>query len=352
MAKKTDERINDGIRTFKRQGNLALRIVLLGVLFLLLLFALIFALSSRQNRLANESALSNPAATPFINPSDPEAGRNQTLFLYFRQQNTDMLVAQKRQITVNTEETPEEAAVRELIRGPGNDASELLRLIPATAEIVRAEGKGDIFYITFNRNILLLEGSEQGPDSSISLTRRRLMYYSIVNTITNVGHYAQVQVLIDDDSTGYGSQPAVSDFGLLIGNETGLLAPSSYEETVVLNAKNTAESILRTIRDGNWQEVYARNLSTMGETETIPDLAEMQERLQDQSYVLVDWKREGQSEETVEDEELFRYELIYTLPDGQYQRRLHIPVSMVWESGRWKMPVSVFLRIVEWPDMA
>ena len=328
----------------KPEVNVTRRVLLLGVLLLALLLLFIVLLSWRWSK--KDSEATQVGETPVIYPNDPEAGNVQEVYLYFRRGNGKYLAPQRHEIVVNANETLETAAVRALIEGPGRQAAGVRSLIPSSAAIVKAEGKGDIFYITFDRELLRLESNERGLDFSPVNERRRLMLYSIVNTVTNIGRYAQVQILVDENNSGYGSKKLLSDFGLQATAENQLLGPVGFDETVLLNASNTAELILQGIRDGEWEYIYTHYLSRQSGEEPLPALLQMEERIKGLPGKLVEWRRESVAEENAPNSYLLRYELRYMLEDGQLRQRYHVPLLLVWEDGQWKMSYEVLGRIV------
>ncbi len=347
MAGKNKAKI-EKIRAIRQGSNLNRLIIMFGGL-LILIFVLLIAILSWQSRHERPQDVPEESDAPLVYPGDPDSGREQEVFLYFRRRNGGYLAPQRRSIVINSDETPEIAAVRELIKGPDSTYSGMNRLLPANTSIVRAEGRGDVFYITFDRELMRLQDSENGMDATFLRERRKLMLYSIVNTISNVGRYAKVQVLIDEHGSGYGVRPKSSDFGLNAETESDLLSALPFNETLLLNASNTAELLLAEIKNGNWRDIYTYYLTSTAGDDPLPAYADLDSRLQERPVRLSEWRCESVAEENTADSYLLRYELAYMLEDGQMQVRQHIPVRMVWEGGRWKMPYSVFERIVEWP---
>ncbi len=122
-----------------------------------------------------------------VNPNP--ATNYQTLILYFRQEDTNYLVAETREIQINQDVPLEQYILEELIKGPY--WSGLEPTIPDTTSINYVETKENVCQVdlSYNRQAkeLLAENGEE------------LFVYSIVNSLTEIWGIQKVGFLIDGD---------------------------------------------------------------------------------------------------------------------------------------------------------
>lgn len=330
-----------------RSRSLAFTVVLLAVaLVLIIIFALV--LMQMRNR-GDESAESPVSTIPAIlNPDRQDAGVGQLMYLYFRLDDGQILLAQSREVTVKVNETPEEAAVQALIDGPQTSGEKLTRLLPEDTKIVRAEGVGDIFYITFDRTLIRSQSlGETLPTESSLRDRLQLIAQSIANTVVGIGNYGKVQILIDYEDGGYGQAPTRYEFGYSDVDDGAELGALSYAEKVVCNAKNTLGELLGAVRNEDWQKIYSEYLISDGSAgSSLPVVQEFREEMGALPYRLLDWELDTEISDTPSGEAQFLLTLTYIYPDGRQAVRNQVPVRLFARAGLWKIKESAFEKLV------
>jgi len=117
----------------------------------------------------------------------PIAGNKMTVTLYFSDSEAMYLVGEKRDITVNEGEKPEEVVIRELLKGP--ETHDLWDAIPEGTKLLSVNTKDGLCTVDFSSEFV-----DNSPGGTAS---ERMAVYSIVNTLTSLKGIEKVQFLID-----------------------------------------------------------------------------------------------------------------------------------------------------------
>ena len=342
-----DERTGNVRVSSKRSRNLTFTVLLLAIVLVLVI---ILALVLLQLQREGEETVSEGNAlrpTPAIlNPDLQDAGVGELIYLYFRWNDSQLLLAQAREVSVKVNETPEEAAVQALIDGPQTSSARLTRLLPTDASIIRAEGNDDTFYITFNQALLRSQSvGETLPMENSLRERLRLIAQSIANTVVNVGNYARVQILIDYEDNGYGEPPSSYEFGFSLQDDGVALPPLSYDESVVCNARNSLSQLMGAFQNEDWQKIHNNYLISDSGASALPSIQEFRDEMETMPCRLMDWELVAELTDVPKDEAQYLLDLTYIYPDGRQTRRQNIPVRFYENAGVWKIKESTFLRI-------
>jgi|GEM_PF-106920 len=207
-----------------------------------------------------------PSST--FNPVNPDADgtippEQIKVKLYFRYLDTDMLAAETRTIQSYANQRVEVAVLRALLAGPSRESG-LTRVIDSQTRVVSVTDEGDTLIVTLSEEFLRKSSNLPdgwGEDAALreeEYLKKRLAVHSVVNTLCGMGSYSHVQILIDFNNTGIGERVSRSSFGFVedAENRSKPLQPLSFDESVVLTAKNTVGTVLKALAAHDWQTVY------------------------------------------------------------------------------------------------
>lgn len=218
---------------------------------LLVVFILIFSISGCTKQ-SDENVI-QPESKSI---STPTLG----IPLYFGYKNQDLLCAELREIPQSYESSIEQLAINELIKGPAG-VTDLYPLIPADTS-VRVSGVSDTLFVTLSSEFLdTMPGENKNfakseTDLAAVMGRRRLAVYSIVNTVTEIGNYSRVQILISDKGTPSGYRPTMYDVGFSTNNNGKFLDTLPRSPEVVLTPQSAVSGIISLIQEKQWEDVY------------------------------------------------------------------------------------------------
>lgn len=123
------------------------------------------------------------------------------LTLYFSDRAGDGLVAETQTVHYSSNTSLEKLVVERLIKGPVS--SNALATLPEGTTLVNASVADRICYVSFNEAF-----KNQNYD-----IKEETVIYSIVNSLTNLGHIDKVQILVNGDSSGvYRDKYQLSEF--------------------------------------------------------------------------------------------------------------------------------------------
>lgn len=168
--------------------------------------------------------------------------------LYFRYGDTDCLAGEERVLEIRKDETPEMALVQALTAGPGATRSTLSPLFPEGTEALAVSRQGDTLFVTFNEALLSRYADEPGdlsrePWKSESTLRRRLCMDALIDTLTEAGLCARVQVLVHREKVQGNSLRLTMGYYSLSQDDT-IAPPLTRREDVLLTPHNTADRLL------------------------------------------------------------------------------------------------------------
>lgn len=135
--------------------------------------------------------------TADISLAGPGSGEALLLTLYFPDATASYLVPETRQVTLTEGMTAEDAAVRELLRGPSS--SHLVSALSEDTALLSAKTQSGICFV--NMNAAFLE------DNTGDRVWETAAVYSIVNSLTTLPNVQEVRFLVEGET--------VSEFGHL-----------------------------------------------------------------------------------------------------------------------------------------
>lgn len=180
--------------------------------------------------------------------------------LYFGYKNQQYLCAELREIPQSYDVSIEQLAINELVKGPSN-ISELYPLIP-TDTTVSVSGVSDTLFVTLSSDFMdTMSGENKNytsnpEDLAEVLRRRKLAVYSIVNTVTEIGNYSRVQILISDRKTPEGNRPKMYDVGFASSDDNKFLDTLPRSPEVILTPQSAVSGVFAYIQEKQWDSVY------------------------------------------------------------------------------------------------
>lgn len=117
----------------------------------------------------------------------PKAGEMKTVTLYFSDSNAEFIVAEKRDIAVEDNESIEEAVLRELIKGPVSE--NLWDAIPDGTKLLSVSTKNGLCTVNMSKEYV-----DNSPGGTAS---ERMAIMTVVDTLTELDGIKKVQFLIE-----------------------------------------------------------------------------------------------------------------------------------------------------------
>jgi hypothetical protein len=193
--------------------------------------------------------------------------------LYFRYGREEYLACEQRLLTVSEDKSIERVLLQEMIKnGPSAGNQYLEPVINSKTSVISVSSNREYLYITLSREFLDPVSSEapgnwkDDPTWRETVYReRRLATMAIVNTMTELGEYSRIQILIDTDGTGQGVRPTREMLGFVGDDETQnaqLMGPLARDQSIVLTPGNTLSLFMKRFTEKDWtgvNELLARD---------------------------------------------------------------------------------------------
>lgn len=186
--------------------------------------------------------------------------------LYFGYRDQELLTQEVRTIDVPSNERVEKTILRELIKGPSNTNDELTAVINPKTTVVSVTDNGEFLFVTLSKEFLQPFGEEIQNETSTQDTflsaqmRMRLAVDAIVNALTELGQFPQVQLYIDTDGTGYGQRikRKAAGFDTDEGNTAGeqMLEPLTRQNDVILTPQKAVDVVMGLLKDRKYADMY------------------------------------------------------------------------------------------------
>ncbi|MGI5899179.1 MAG: GerMN domain-containing protein [Christensenellales bacterium] len=173
--------------------------------------------------------------------------------IYYRINGELLLAPVLVQYSLPVDKSKEEQLIEALISGPPVDKHELMAAIPADTQLVSLQSRDGYLEITLSNEFLSVGEDvpanwESNPVwSKEVMDRRRMATYSIINSITELGEYSRVLILIDVNGDGNGQRVNRSQFGLPSGEEDAPIEPLRRDPTLILSPQRACEKVLDAI---------------------------------------------------------------------------------------------------------
>lgn len=137
-------------------------------------------------------------------PSDTYTSETREISLYFPDKNMDTLYHEKRTVQVTDQQPMEQYIINELIKGPAEES--LCASLSSSTSLLSVNTYGDICFVNFKSDFTdKNSGNEQ---------KERMAIYSIVDSLTELGHIKRVQFLMDGKKVdSFGNMSIKNPFG-------------------------------------------------------------------------------------------------------------------------------------------
>lgn len=199
--------------------------------------------------------------------------QRQSYTLYFRYGGEEYLAGEQRLLPVSEDKPIERVLLQEMIKnGPSAGSLYLEPVINPKTSVISVSSNREYLYITLSREFLdPISGEapgnwEEDPAWREAVyTERRLAVMAIVNTMTELGEYSRIQILIDTDGTKQGVRPTREMLGFAGDDKTQnaqLMGPLTRDPSMVLTPGNTLSLIMKRFSEKDWtgvDEIIARD---------------------------------------------------------------------------------------------
>ena len=278
--------------------------------------------------------------------------QTQQATLFYRLGETELLAPMSVTFSLSVDTTIEEAILSALIDGPIGQ-HELTGTIPAGTELVSAKVRDGYFEVTLSSDFFSVGSDvpsnwEQDPQwvQEVQL-RRKLATYSIVNSITQLGIYTRVLILIDMTGNGNGQRVERSNFGLMpqTGEEDTLIEPLARDASLLLTPNTAARLTLDALisQDSDYLSRYLYFSSG-----TTPDAQELGETLfqtQLSAYTLDLENGPVISLDGASAMINFSYE--YITAQGVKREVMDIPLLLILDDGIWSVDYESLCAVLQ-----
>ncbi len=256
--------------------------------------------------------------------------------VYFRYLDQELLAPVDYEFSLSALSTVEEMIVQRLIDGPEDPGLGFGRLFNPDTRIVQIKEQNGYLSVTLSQEFLA-DYEDMGLDASA----RRLAILSLVDSITELGQYSRVLVLVDRQGNGTGSR--------LTGNEAGFtelgvraLEPLSRDASVLLTAQKVVQTALQAMVDRDFSTVESCLARSDFDGSALPDSRTVQDGLAACSSLISFSLRDGITVSADGQRATATLDYSYVDPTGLPTERLSVPLRLVRENV-WKVSYASLL---------
>lgn len=273
--------------------------------------------------------------------------------LYFGYTGQGYLVSEQHTLSISDGKQVEAEVVRALISGPANKSNELEALINPQTRVVSITSNKDYIYITLSKEFLEPVNMPANWQEDAGLTNqvnqmRRLAVYSIVNTVTELGKFSRVQILVDVNGTGEGQRPTRQMMGFVNDgtDPQQLMEPLMRENKVILCPSNMMELVLTAFGNKEWKKVDGYIAQADPNDVSRPVSGEMIAALSLANLTLLG--HSVVSEQIANDGQTAVVTVSYEVQsrDGNRFSNENVPLRMIREDGIWKVSYSSVYQLL------
>ncbi len=295
----------------------------------------------------------SPAAdiAPDVGESQKEV---QGTTLYFRFLDEPYLTAETRKIQVAANERTEAGIVKELIRGPSQ--VELRSLFNGDTKVVSVSESNGYLFVTLSREFLdpadalgdLPDNWAEDPKTVEQVNEyKRLAIYSIINSLTELGNFSGVQILIDVENTGKGERVRRSLLGFQDGtNDDQLMEPMYRQNDVILTPRTTMSIALDCFSKKSWDRLYKYVASKDEQGVSRPTLEEVTNNLSVQDPTLESYTVVHESVSLDGQTAVVCVNVKIRYSDGIIAEKQNVPLRMRRENQIWKINYSALSSVL------
>ena len=270
---------------------------------------------------------------PQINPyAESGESQNEQAVLYFPVQGEPYLATYQCTVDVHSDagDTLADAVLRELIKGPPSE-TDLAPVFTDNLRRISMVSEDQTLVVTLSQEFLTLGAQQNSPQAQAQ--SKRMCLYAIVNTLTQNNEYTQVQVLIDMQNNGRGERPTRAQVGLLGEGEDELLEPLGHNNELVW----TPYAAVQTLLEGVVDKDATRICQKLADAKTRPQASQLQPLLDQAEQELQEYFITNVVIAADEVSASVYVDLSLRGADGNVVQLFNKPVSLVRESGVWKV---------------
>lgn len=277
-----------------------------------------------------------------------------TYTLYFGYTGQNYLVAEQRTLSIADGKQVEAEVVRALINGPAGKSGEIQPLINTQTRVLSVTSNKDYIYITLSKEFLEPVNMPSNWQEDEALTsqvylKRRLAVYSIVNTVTELGKFSRVQLLVDVNGTGEGQRPTRQMMGFVNDgtDPQQLMEPLMRENQLILGPSTMMELVLTAFGNKEWKKIDGYIAVEDPNVVARPDSAAMIAALSMANLTLLSHTVEG--EQVAIDGQSAVVTVSYEVQsrDGNRFSNAHVPLRMIRENGLWKVSYYSIYQLLD-----
>ena len=170
--------------------------------------------------------------------------------LYFRYLSEELLAGVEREFHVTAESMLEEMVVQALIDGPQDASYQYNALINPDTELIAVKEQSGYLSVTLSGEFV----EKMDEDIIADALRRRLAVLSIVNSVTSIGNYSRVLILIDDDNNGIGERMTYAEAGWEDMGEI-TMEPMALDAAVILTPENVIDIVMTSLVEKDYGRI-------------------------------------------------------------------------------------------------
>lgn len=289
-----------------------------------------------------EEEKSNSIYQPPINPMvGQNVSETITTNLYYLVEGEEQLASVSQTIGVASGQTKEEAVLQTLLMGPSSNTG-LSSALPEGTELVDMSLDDQTLNVTLNSRFLtvtpvvMTDGKVSQSAAQQTAAKNRLALYAVVNSLSELDPFIQVQILVDKDNSGRGTRPTRVEVGLTGTGENSVLEPLGKNTDLLLTPKSAVQIVMDGAM-GNDKQRASRLLSGAFDKINSEALQASADRAQGhvESYQIADVS-------LAEDEQsaVVYLDVTRTMRDGTSQKLYNQAISVKRDNGIWKVEVE------------
>ncbi|MGI6160654.1 MAG: GerMN domain-containing protein [Christensenellales bacterium] len=291
-----------------------------------------------------------------INPTEQDTQREaRTTTLYFRYEREELLAGISININVPSNKQYDEVVLRSLINGPGLNPPEFVPVINPETQVLSVTSNSDLLFITFSPEFFhpmpdIPSNWQEDPIwvEEVQL-QRRLAVWSVVNTMTSIGKYTRVQILIDDGNSigAHRISRAAAGFSG-DGRDDELLEELARSPEVLMTAANSAQLAFRAITIKDWKRLYSLIAPVGADGNERPSEEDFIKDMQSFTGIVEYYAIHGESVSPDGVSIIVNADISTQDRNGRVFERQDIPLKMIQDNGIWKIEYpSVSLLLFE-----
>lgn len=276
--------------------------------------------------------------------------RETTARVWYRLQDEPMLAAEERTISRRANETYETALLRVLLDGPTLGATELTGLFPAGTRVISTARQGDMLFVTLSYQLMNFYGDEpenwrrDAQWTAEMQLRRRLAMQAIAATVTENTTAQQVVILVEQRTEKTDSMRLREKYYLLDEKDESLASPLVRDESVLLTASGTMQTILTALTQQDYPRLYrylARQDAQSGEER--PEYDAFVQTMQSFAPVTACTSSGGSVSAT---------SAVFVLSGTQLQQGREVPFTahilhLTRQNGLWRISMGQLMQLME-----